>query len=86
MTVQSWLDANGNYYEGDQQHPADVSVTRRPDSTCAWQNGAWAVGVNPPPPPSLAKQVADLQAAQAILIAQAPSPIQAQIASATAAK
>lgn len=48
MQVQSWIDANGNYYEGDQQAPTDQAVPRRTDATCTWVNGAWVRGTPPP--------------------------------------
>ena len=37
-----YLSTTLGYYEGDQLDPADVVVTRRPDPTYVWQNGAWA--------------------------------------------
>lgn len=81
MQAQCWLDSNGNYYEGDKQTSADVTVPRRPDATCIWNGSAWVKGAPAPvvPTPDQAR-LAALESAVGIITQTLPPATQAQIA------
>lgn len=43
-----WVNAQGNYYEGDRANLNDLSVSQRPGPNYQWANNAWvAVAVMP---------------------------------------
>lgn len=59
----SYINAAGDYYEGDRIDPSDASVPQRPDETHRWNGGEWVVDNNA----KVLKDIADLEA-------NAPSP------------
>lgn len=39
--MRYWLDARGNYYEGDRAHALDIEVPQRPSPEHRWDGSVW---------------------------------------------
>ena len=71
-----FVDARGDYYEGDRVSVDDVSVSQRPGPNYAWQAGAWVALVVVPA--SVSRRQGRLALAQAGLLTALEAWIAAQ--------